>query len=382
MRILHIATQAPGHTSGGEIGTLLFSYALNNINAVVDYIGPEIKDKAIASWYNKTIYLEKSINKIEKVWTLMHFYFDRHYLGWKRTKIDYNEYQVNFVEFTKMDYFIRDILKSGYRGKIIVRAHNVEHDFFKINFTAHKTFMNGAKYLISKKREGYMIANSDLVLAITELDKKRLIELYNVSPDKVQIFPVAVNLAKDTKVFNGKISERVKCLITGSLWFGPNADATVWFLKEVYPAVRSICDLTVAGFRPNERVKQSCQESGVKLVDSPDNMEPYFNETEMVLAPIFDGGGMKVKIAEALSYGLPVMTTDHGNIGYDLIDRKNGFIANTAQDFISDIKFYYGLDNEARTLILKNSWETYVEKFSLNAATKRCDEIICNITAK
>lgn len=67
MRILHIATQAPGHTSGGEIGTLLFSYALNNINAVVDYIGPEIKDKAIASWYNKTIYLEKSINKIEKV---------------------------------------------------------------------------------------------------------------------------------------------------------------------------------------------------------------------------------------------------------------------------------------------------------------------------
>jgi hypothetical protein len=41
-----------------------------------------------------------------------------------------------------------------------------------------------------------MIANSDLVLAITELDKKRLIELYNVSPDKVKIFPVAVNLAK------------------------------------------------------------------------------------------------------------------------------------------------------------------------------------------
>ena len=382
MRILHIATQAPGHTSGGEIGTLLFSYALNNINAVADYIGPEIKDKAIASWYNKTTYLEKPINKIEKVWTLMHFYFDIHYLGWKRKKIDYNKYQVIFVEFTKMDYFIRDILKSGYRGKIIVRAHNVEHDFFKINFMAHKTFMNGAKFLISKKREGYMIENCDLVLAITELDKKRLIELYNVSPDKVQIFPVAVNLAKDNKTFDGKIGERLKCLITGSLWFGPNADATVWFLKEVYPAVRSICDLTVAGFRPNERVKQSCQESGVKLVDSPDKMEPYFRETELVLAPIFDGGGMKVKIAEALSYGLPVMTTDHGNIGYNLIDRKNGFIANTAQDFISEIKFYYGLDNEARTLILKNSWETYVEKFSLNAATKRCDEIIRYLTAK
>lgn len=380
MKILHIATQAPGHTSGGEIGTLLFSYALNNIDAVVDYIGPEIKDRTIASWYNKTIYLEKPISKIEKAWTLMHFYFDRHYLGWKRTKIDYNEYQVIFVEFTKMDYFIRDILKSGYRGKIIVRAHNVEHDFFKINFMAHKTFMNGAKYLISKKREGYMIANSDLVLAITELDKKRLIELYNVSPDKVQIFPVAVNFAKNDKTFDGKIGNRIKCLITGSLWFGPNADATVWFLKEVYPAVKNICDLTVAGFRPNEDVKHSCQESGVKLIDSPDDMEPYFNKTEMVLAPIFDGGGMKVKIAEALSYGLPVVTTNHGNIGYELVDHKNAFIANTAEEFVKAIQDYYNMSEEVRAEFLNASWFNYKKKFSLNAATERCAIIINNLS--
>lgn len=376
MRILHIATQAPGHTSGGEIGTLLFSYALNNIGAKVDYIGPEIKDKTIAAWYNKITYLEKPINRIEKAWTLMHFYFDRHYLGWKRENVNFNQYQVIFVEFTKMDYFIRDILKAGYKGKIIVRAHNVEHDFFRINYMAHKTIMNGMKYLISKKRENYMIKNSDLVLAITELDKKRLIELYGISPDKVQIFPVAVNLAEENKTFSGAIGSKLKCLITGSLWFGPNADATVWFLKEVYPVVKNICDLTVAGFKPNEQVKQCCQEGGVRLVDSPDDMEPYFRETEMVLAPIFDGGGMKVKIAEALSYALPVVTTDHGNIGYDLVDRENGLIANTAQDFISDIQFYYGLSNEARSEILQNSWRTYTEKFSLNAAVKRCDRIV------
>lgn len=239
MRILHIATQAPGHTSGGEIGTLLFSYALNNIGAKVDYIGPEIKDKTIAEWYNRTIYLEKPISKIEKAWTLMHFYFDRHYLGWKREKIDFNKYQVIFVEFTKMDYFIRDILKSGYRGKIIVRAHNVEHDFFRINFLAHKTIMNGAKYLISKKRERYMLEKSNLVLAITEADKKRLVELYGIPTQKVEIFPVAVNLAEDNKTFDGKIGNKIKCLITGSLWFGPNADATVWFLKKVWKTYRN-----------------------------------------------------------------------------------------------------------------------------------------------
>ena len=151
---------------------------------------------------------------------------------------------------------------------------------------------------------------------------------------------------------------------------------TVWFLKKVYPTIKNICELTVAGFKPNDEVKQCCQENGVRLVDSPDDMGPYFRETEMVLAPIFDGGGMKVKIAEALSYALPVVTTDHGNIGYDLVDRENGLIANTAQDFISDIQFYYGLSNEARSEILQNSWRTYTEKFSLNAAVKQCDRIV------
>lgn len=236
--------------------------------------------------------------------------------------------------------------------------------------------MNGAKYLISKKRERYMLEKSNLVLAITEADKKRLVELYGIPTQKVEIFPVAVNLAEDNKTFDGKIGNKIKCLITGSLWFGPNADATVWFLKKVYPTIKNICELTVAGFKPNDEVKQCCQENGVRLVDSPDDMGPYFRETEMVLAPIFDGGGMKVKIAEALSYALPVVTTDHGNIGYDLVDRENGLIANTAQDFISDIQFYYGLSNEARSEILQNSWRTYTEKFSLNAAVKQCDRIV------
>ncbi len=376
MKILHIATQAPGHMSGGEIGTLLFSYALNNIGAKVDYIGPEIKDNTIATWYNKTIYLEKPISKIEKAWTLLHFYFDRHYLGWKREKIEFNKYQVIFIEFTKMDYYIRDILKSGYRGKIIVRAHNVEHDFFRINFMAHKTFVNGVKFLISKKREKYMLKKSDLVLAITDIDKKQLIKLYGIPDKKIEIFPVSVNLAENDKSFDGRIGNKIKCLITGSLWFGPNADATVWFLKEVYPAVKDICDLTIAGFRPNEQIKQCCHESKVRLVDSPEDMKPYFHESEMVLAPIFDGGGMKVKIAEALSYALPVITTNHGNIGYDLVDHETGFIANTAQEFISDIQFYYGLSDEERAVFLQNSWKNYTEKFSLNAAVQRCDKII------
>lgn len=375
MKILHIATQPPGHKSGGEIVTLQLSYALTHISEKTDYIGPQISDPKIRAWYDQVYNTDSPITKIEKAWTLAHFYFDRNYLGWKKQIINFNEYQIIFVEFTKMDYFVKDILKSGYRGKIVVRAHNVERDFFEINYQAKKTLLNWMKFHFSQKREGYMTSHSDLVFAITEMDKQRLIELYDLEPYKIKICPVGVNLPEKDRHFDGKIGEKVNCLITGSLWFGPNSDATKWFLNEVYPRVADICNLTIAGFHPDEKLKHMCHEKSVNLIDSPEAMRPYFESADMVLAPIFDGGGMKVKVAEAMSYGLPVVTTDHGNIGYDLKDRENGFIANSASEFASAISDYYWMGEEQRCEFLKRVWNTYCEKFSLIAIKKICEEI-------
>lgn len=367
MEILHICTQAPGKTSGGEIGILQFSYALSKIADRVDYVGPQIKDPEIAGMYNKAEYLENTLTPMQKVWSLLHFQFDRKYISWKKKAIDFSRYDYIFIEFTKLDYVLRDILKSGYKGKILVRAHNVEKDYLRISYESDKNFVNFIKHVLSGKREGYMVRHADAVLAITETDKNRLIELYGSPEEKIVICPVGVNEPKYNKSFDGKIGEKLKCLITGSLWFGPNADATAWFITNVFPQVKNICNLTVAGFKPNDTVKQLCFQQGVNLIDSPESMQPYFEQADMVLAPIFEGGGMKVKIAEAMSYGLPVVTTPHGAIGYDMVDKENVLIANTAEGFSEAINLYYQLDINARINFLNSEWQLYCGKYSLEA---------------
>ena len=367
MEILHICTQAPGKTSGGEIGILQFSYALSKIADRVDYVGPQIKDPEIAGMYNKAEYLENTLTPMQKVWSLLHFQFDRKYISWKKKAIDFSRYDYIFIEFTKLDYVLRDILKSGYKGKILVRAHNVEKDYLRISYESDKNFVNFIKHVLSGRREGYMVHHADAVLAITETDKNRLIELYGSPEEKIVICPVGVNEPKYDKSFDGKIGEKLNCLITGSLWFGPNADATAWFITNVFPQVKNICNLTVAGFKPNDTVKQLCFQQGVNLIDSPESMQPYFEQADMVLAPIFEGGGMKVKIAEAMSYGLPVVTTPHGAIGYDMVDKENVLIANTAEGFSEAINLYYQLDINARINFLNSEWQLYCGKYSLEA---------------
>lgn len=376
MKILHISDQPPGYFSGGQLGILQFSYAWTHVVDAVDYIGPPFDNSEIEGWYHQCLFLDKKLSIFQKAWSLCNLQFDRKYLSWKRMHIDFTTYDLIYIDFTKMDYVIKDIKKSRYKGKIIVRSHNVEADFFRINFMSRKSVMRFLKYIVAKPREYYMVREADFVLAITEQDKRRLSELYSISQNKIELCPVGVNIPPQEKIFKTEISSKLKCLLTGTLSFGPNADAATWFIDKVYPQVKEIADVTIAGYKPNDYLKRKCRENKIRLIDTPDTMLPIFEEAEMVCAPIFDGGGMKVKIAEAMSYGLPIVTTKHGAIGYDLVDGENGFIADTPDEFAEAIRTYHSFTSDERKNLLTREWKIYCEKYSLEAIRNNCERLV------
>lgn len=366
MRVLHITDQMPGYISGGNLGILQFSYAWTRATEYVDYIGPIIEDDAISKWYTNVIFFDRSLTKLQKLKSILLLQFNRNYVCWKKVNIEFDNYDLIYIDSTKMSFALKDIKKSGYSGKIIVRAHNVEADFFKVNFLENRNLINFFKYIVAKPREKYMVNQANKVFAITEADKNRLIELYRIDKNKVLVCPVGVNRINENVSLKHATGPKIKGLITGSMWFGPNASATKWFVENVYPSVSNICSLTVAGFKPNNELKEICRQHGVTIVDSPETMTPFFEEADLFLAPIFDGGGMKVKIAEAMSYALPVITTNHGAIGYE--EAKNSiFVANTDKEFIGCIKDYFNLGDSERLVFLQNAWKTYKENYSLDA---------------
>lgn len=293
---------------------------------------------------------------------------------------DFAGYDLIYIDFTKMDYAIKDIKKSGYNGTIIVRAHNVEADFFRVNFMSRKNVMTFLKYIVAKPRERYMVRAADCIFAITEQDRERLTELYGISRDKIELCPVGINIPPQEKEFKTEISQKLRCLITGTLSFGPNVDAIMWFIDKVYPNVKDIADITVAGYKPNGELNRKCGENGIRLVDTPETMRPLFEEAEMICAPIFDGGGMKVKIAEAMSYGLPIVTTKHGAIGYDLVDGENSFIADSPEKFTKAIRTYYAFEPDERKELLTREWKLYCEKYSVEAIRRLLVKQLINIT--
>ena len=309
----------------------------------------------------------------------MHFQFDRAYPNWKKNQIPINKYDLIYIEFTKMDYVIKDILKSSFKGKIIVRAHNVETDFYRIEYQNDKSILRFLKYKFSYAREKFMVQNADCVLAITDADKNNFINTYDLDRDKVRVFPVGVNHGNYETGIEGSLDGKIKCLITGSLWFGPNSDGAKWFIEKVWPKVKDICELTLAGSSPSDEIKKLCDLENIQIIESPKTMVPYFKDADMILAPVFSGAGMKVKIAEAMSYGLPVVTTEHGAIGYKIENGINGYICKDEKTFAEAIRKYFNMNVAERTKFLMAERNLYEENYSLNAIKNAVHKIVSDL---
>lgn len=325
LKILHITFEAPSRRSGGGLG-ILQSLIATSSTGIVDYLGPEYDSSEFSEVkINKYIFLKKEKNAFRKIKSLILGVSMGNYYPWMDAckKIEASQYDVIYIDFSRHDYIVRWAKEN--KKPVIVRVHNVEQDYFKrvaISKGESKVrFASVLKYFSMKKRERYCMKHADKLLFLTENDLNRADELYGVNSrrNSIQIMPVCIQNKNSSNV-HANISTKY-FLITGSLWYGANADGVKWFINNVWSKASKLFDdyaLVVAGSRPNEEIREACAKAcRCILVESPDDMAPYFNDASFYIAPVFDGAGMKVKVAEAMSYGLPVIGTKHAMIGYE-----------------------------------------------------------------
>ena len=90
-------------------------------------------------------------------------------------------------------------------------------------------------------------------------------------------------------------------------------------VRDVLPRLRAAdptAELWLAG--PNqERLAPLAQHPGVRLVGFVPDLHALFGQVRMLLAPLFSGGGFRMKSLAALAHGLPVVTNQLGARGCD-----------------------------------------------------------------
>jgi glycosyltransferase involved in cell wall biosynthesis len=119
--------------------------------------------------------------------------------------------------------------------------------------------------------------------------------------------------------------------------------------------------------------KTNCLPDRVEVVGGVDDLGKWYRRARFAVAPIFDGSGMKTKVAEALMHGKRIIGTSVAFEGYDDALPSAGWICNDADAFIKAIQAAQLADLSAMDPSLR---QLYLDHYSLEAATKHFERIL------
>jgi O-antigen biosynthesis protein len=141
--------------------------------------------------------------------------------------------------------------------------------------------------------------------------------------------------------------KRKNILFIGSFAHPPNADAIRWFVKDIFPSIKSQIPgirLVIIGSDPPNDI-QSVADDSIIVTGFVETVEPYLEESRIFIAPVRFGAGIKGKINKSMCNGLPVVTTTIGAEGMYLINRQNALISDAAEGFANHcIELYQNED--------------------------------------
>lgn len=148
-------------------------------------------------------------------------------------------------------------------------------------------------------------------------------------------------------------------LFVGNYHHPPNVDAAIWLCREILPLVRRqrpSVKLWLVGWDPTPEVWALSGER-VDVVGGVPSIEPYLRRCTLFVAPMRMGGGMRMKLIEALSMGAPVVTTSLGAHGLGVEDRKHLLLADDAPGLASAIlKALTDAELRARLSLAGRAW--------------------------
>jgi glycosyltransferase involved in cell wall biosynthesis len=226
------------------------------------------------------------------------------------------------------------IIKKSAKAKIIfdtVDLHYIRIERQAENENNKKLRIKALKF---KKLELDLAKKADATITITAIEQK-LLENENIN--NVFTIPNIHELNPSPKEIS--FEQRNGLVFIGGYMHEPNVDAVKWLITEIMPTVWSkLPDVKVhlLGSYPTSDVLNLTN----KLVFVPGYVEDvsnYFYTAKIFVAPLRYGAGMKGKIGQSLEFGLPVVTTNIGAEGMNLIDGENVSIADETQDFANKI---------------------------------------------
>lgn len=194
-------------------------------------------------------------------------------------------------------------------------------------------YISKVSYEKVKKLELEALLQADLVITNNHKDEKLLIG-DGIPKEKILVW---------TPYFQNYLKVERKCTNHNIIFYGgmgrqENYLSAIWFAEHVMPKLEDTdVVFQIVGANPDKRL-YAYESDRVVVVGFVEHVEEYLSKSLCMVAPLVFGAGVKIKVLESLSAGIPVLTNDVGIEGINATDGKEFFYCKTAEEYEKRIR--------------------------------------------
>lgn len=230
---------------------------------------------------------------------------------------------------------------------------------------------------LMKRFERRLWAQCDAVVTMSDKDRDHLCKFVEVS--RLWTVPNGV----DTEYFAYRPPEpgvepgARSLLFLGYLMHAPNLVGLRYWLSEVWPRLRQECpelQLHVVGAGAPREILSWHGREGVHVHGYKPDVRPWLASSSLMVVPLLSGSGTRLKILEAFSAGLPVVSTPLGAEGLKCLDRQSIALADGREDFVRQVRVLLA-DPQRRREMASNARQLVERLYSWERIATTLEEV-------
>jgi glycosyltransferase involved in cell wall biosynthesis len=309
------------------------------------------------------------------------YYIYRNYSPSMRVAItrilEKEKYDIVFIDTMSMMPY----LPLGNRVKAILETQNAESEIL-LRFAA--TLPDPMQKLLIhwevrnlKRFEVASCLKVDKVLTLSSRDKAHLVE-WNVPTEKIFVGPTYVDDLLPQPTYHG---EGLDIVHVGAAHWPPNVDGILWFVKRIFPLIKRTLPSTrflIVGKEPPHKIARLHNGVDILVLGFVEDIEKIYSNTGAFIIPLRIGSGIRIKIINAMTRGLPIVSTAIGCEGMDVVNGRHLLIADKAEEF-ADAVISLLNSKEIRISLGKAAHAFCLKRYSRNQRSLFLEDVLSSL---
>lgn len=315
MKVLYIAKRGPNNiTAKTHLSVIKAIYGADNV-IEIDLLKalPEHKDRYIAYGYNSKNLGERIIRFLQGNSP----FISNKIIGDLCSIIRENRISLVFSEESDLGNLYKKIKDTFHNVRIICFFHDISADLFAKRIDDapkwKQHYILECKNIIKQEKVTQKYVDEKWVF--NQADAERFMAHYGYAPD--EIIPMGAPIPKTSeeykKIVTDKEDKKQMLFVCSSYYV--NIDGFKWFYQNVIPNLKKKYHIIIVGTGA-QQLKSLITNEDIEILGRVESMAAYYESADVIIEPVFDGGGMKVKTIEALSFGKVIVSTSESLNGY------------------------------------------------------------------